>query len=534
MPDEPGVYLWRHNGQVAYVGMATSLRARAWSKHLGAGVSLSGSSLRRNVCELLFGIPPNVTGRPTKQKVTIEQAAAIRDWLLACVASSCPERLARVITSELGKPITESRGEVGGAADFCRLFASAIRVVGGEIMPSGSSTREIWMKREPIGVVAGIIPWNYPLALTARKVAPAIATGNAIVLKPSELTPLSALAFAELAIEAGVPQGILSVLPGPGRILGPAFLASPGVGFVTMTGSVRAGQSIIRNSAERVVPVSRELGGNAPFIVFQDADLEAAADAAVSMRMMNCGQACVCNERTYVHASVFDDFVGALVERVGRLVEGDPLQDATDLGPKASQRELDNVARLDDFDLDSASGIDRLLLAELGTCRYLETATNVLLIGPPGVGKTHLATGLGHAAVQAGYRTYFTSAADLAARCHRAAIEGKWGTIMRFFAGPTLLVIDELGYLPLPAEAASALFQVINQRYLKTSIVITTNRPVGAWGEILGDTTVAAAMLDRLLHRSVVITLDGASYRLRNHTAASDELRRITTGTNLR
>jgi lactaldehyde dehydrogenase/glycolaldehyde dehydrogenase len=256
------------------------------------------------------------------------------------------EQLAAVITRELGKPITESRGEVGGAAGFCRYFAAAIVTGGGEVLPSTAENREIWVRREPVGVVAGIIPWNYPLALTARKVAPALAAGNAIVLKPSELTPLSALAFARLAEEAGVDSGLLSVLPGSGAVLGPALVSHPGIGFVTMTGSVRAGRSILGNAAARVLPVSLELGGKAPFIVFDDADLDDAVDAAVAMRMMNNGQACVCNERTYVHESVFDEFVARASARVAALAVGDPFDESTEIGPKASAGELDNVERI--------------------------------------------------------------------------------------------------------------------------------------------------------------------------------------------
>jgi len=203
------------------------------------------------------------------------------------------------------------------------------------------------------------------------------------------------------------------------------------------------------------------------------------------------------------------------------------------------QRRLDGRMRfsrlpahktLEQFDFTAQPTLDRRLVEDLATLRFVEEKSNCLLIGPPGVGKTHLAIALGHRAVHAGYRVYYTTAADLVARTSRAAIDGRWANTMRFWAGPQVLIIDELGYLPMPGEAASHLFQVISRRYEHGSIILTTNRGIADWGAIFEDTTVATAVLDRLLHHASVLSVTGDSYRMRRHRDAIAALRPALTG----
>lgn len=273
------------------------------------------------------------------------ERAAIMQRIAALITESA-EELARIVVREQGKPILEARGEVGGAAGFFSYYAEFARRIQGEILPSDARGEQIWIQRVPVGVVAAIIPWNYPAALVSRKVAPSMIAGNTIVLKPHEETPLSALFMAGLFEKAGVPAGVVNIVTGGGAEIGEALTAHPDVDLITMTGSVPTGKRIMAAASANLVPVSLELGGKAPFIVMDDSDIDLAVRSAVTSRYMNCGQVCICNERTLVHRRVYDQFVEKFVAASRALRLGDPLSEQTDLGPKVSARELEKVERI--------------------------------------------------------------------------------------------------------------------------------------------------------------------------------------------
>ncbi|WGM20499.1 aldehyde dehydrogenase family protein [Paenarthrobacter sp. OM7] len=264
------------------------------------------------------------------------------------------EELAQIVVAEQGKTITEARGEIGGVkAFFDYAISQKYRNVGELVAPSAHG-EQLSIREEPVGIVAAIIPWNFPAAIFARKVAPALMAGNAIVVKPSDLTPLSSLAMAKICELAGVPEGLVSVITGPGRILGAALVEHPLVNMVTVTGSTRAGQEILAKASEKVIPVSLELGGKAPVIVFDDANLDLAVQKAFEARFWNCGQVCTCNERTYVQRGVYEEFVSRFVAKVKSLRVGDPLDEASEMGPKVSRAERDKI--IDFVDAAVAAG----------------------------------------------------------------------------------------------------------------------------------------------------------------------------------
>ncbi|GAC87358.1 aldehyde dehydrogenase [Gluconobacter thailandicus F149-1 = NBRC 100600] len=253
------------------------------------------------------------------------------------------EKLAETITSEMGKPLQEARVEVDFAIGLLRFAAENTLRLQGEIIPGSTPDEKILIDRVPLGVIGAITAWNFPLALCARKIGPAIAAGNTIVVKPHELTPLASLHLAKLVEEAEIPRGVVNIVTGDGPEVGVPLVAHPDVKLITMTGSTPAGKKIMAAAAETLKEVRLELGGKAPFLVMEDADLEKAAEAAVQSRFMNTGQVCTCNERTYIHEAVYDEFVQKVRQKIGALKVGLPTDPETDMGPKVSEDELKKV-----------------------------------------------------------------------------------------------------------------------------------------------------------------------------------------------
>ncbi|WP_173977530.1 NAD-dependent succinate-semialdehyde dehydrogenase [Magnetospirillum sp. LM-5] len=273
-----------------------------------------------------------------------DRAAILRRWFELIIANT--DDLARLMTAEQGKPLAEAKGEVVYGAAFVEWYAEEAKRVYGDVIPATAPGRRIVVTKEPIGVVAAITPWNFPIAMITRKCAPALAAGCTVVVKPAEDTPLSALALAELAVRAGFPAGVLNVLPTEDYVaVGAELTANPIVRKLSFTGSTEVGKLLMKQCADTMKKVSFELGGNAPFIVFDDADLDAAVAGAMASKYRNTGQTCVCANRILVQAGIYDAFAAKLALAVGKMVVGAGLAGETHQGPLINQAAVEKVER---------------------------------------------------------------------------------------------------------------------------------------------------------------------------------------------
>ncbi|MFQ3665490.1 MAG: NAD-dependent succinate-semialdehyde dehydrogenase [Sphingomonadaceae bacterium] len=260
-----------------------------------------------------------------------ERSIVLRRWFELVMAHQ--EDLARIMTLEQGKPLSESRTEIAYAASFIEWFAEEGKRAYGDVIPSPTPGRRILVLKQPVGVCAAITPWNFPAAMITRKAAPALAAGCAMVVKPASATPLTAIALARLAEEAGLPLALLSVLTGPAAELAAEFTGNPTVRKISFTGSTEIGRDLMARASRHIQKLSLELGGNAPFIVLDDADLDAAVEGCIASKFRNAGQTCVCANRIYAQARVHDAFVAKLAERVKALRVGPGLAEGTEIGP---------------------------------------------------------------------------------------------------------------------------------------------------------------------------------------------------------
>ena len=307
----------------------------ATGRPLGSVPDMGAAETRRAI-EAANAALPAWRALPAKERSKI-----LRKWYDLIMANA--EDLALLLTTEQGKPLAEAKGEIVYGASFVEWFAEEAKRVYGDVIPSPTNDRRLIVLKQAIGVCAAITPWNFPNAMITRKVAPGLAAGCTFVLKPAEQTPFSALALAELAARAGVPKGVLNVVTGEPVAIGQALCASPVVRKVTFTGSTEVGRILMRQSADTIKKLSLELGGNAPFIVFDDADLDAAADGALASKYRNAGQTCVCANRIYVQDAVYDAFAAKLAERVKAFKVGPGTEAGVNIGPLIDEQGLKKV-----------------------------------------------------------------------------------------------------------------------------------------------------------------------------------------------